>query len=240
VARDLFSSPAAARRELAALRTRSLNFDPHGGSPEASAEGWRIDDHRQALPAEAPGVPVPGGSWEVAGRILADYDFIDPSIVRAAFRPDESLAGRDMLLELRVLGLRFHVGVRVVGVTDATLLDDGREVAAWGWSYATLEGHFEVGEMDYEVRKWLDTGEVEFRIHAFSRTAHIPNPVTRLGFRALGRRKQAQFGRRACERMRQQTEHVLGRRAAALPLGQRGELAVDPSADGEIAFRPTW
>ena len=239
MARDLFSSPGAARRELAALRTRPLNFDPPAAPLATSAEGWRIDDYRQTLPREAPGAPARGGSWEVARRVLADYDFIDPSVVRAAFRLDDPLAGRDMLLELRLWGLRFHVGVRVVGVTDATLVEGGREAAAWGWSYATLEGHFELGQMDYEVRKWLDTGEVEFRIHAFSRIADIPNPVTRLGFRLLGRGKQTQFARRACARMRQRTEHELERAGVPEP-GPTRARELDRPADGELAFRPTW
>ena len=55
--------------------------------------------------------------------------------------------------------------------------------------------------MDYEVRKWLDSGEVDFRIHAFSRPAHIPNPVIRLGFRVFGRWVQRRFARHACQRM---------------------------------------
>jgi hypothetical protein len=58
-----------------------------------------------------------------------------------------------------------------------------------------------MGQMDYEVRKWLDSGEVEFRIHAVSRPAHIPNPVIRLGFRLFGRRVQRRFARHACLRM---------------------------------------
>jgi hypothetical protein len=55
--------------------------------------------------------------------------------------------------------------------------------------------------MDYQVWKWLDTGDVEFRIHVVSRPAQIPNPIIRWGFRLLGRREQVRFARRACERM---------------------------------------
>ena len=35
----------------------------------------------------------------------------------------------------------------------------GRPVRIWGWSYRTLQGHLEMGQMDYEVWKWLDDGE---------------------------------------------------------------------------------
>ena len=71
----------------------------------------------------------------------------------------------------------------------------------WGWSYGTLEGHFERGQMDYAVWKWLDDGAVEFRIHVVSRRAKVGNPIVRLGFRLVGRREQQRFARRACERM---------------------------------------
>ena len=39
--------------------------------------------------------------------------------------------------------------------------------------------------MAWEVWKWLATGEVEFRVHAISRDAHIPNLVIRLGYRLV-------------------------------------------------------
>jgi len=113
--------------------------------------------------------------------------------------------------------------------SDGVRTDDGRQAAVWGWSYRTLEGHLEAGEMAYEVRKWLDTGEVEFRIHAFSRTAQISNPVVRLGFRLFGRREQTRFARSACERMRRLTEAEL---AAA---GHRAE----PAGGGGLVVRPT-
>ena len=58
-----------------------------------------------------------------------------------------------------------------------------------------------MGQMDYQVWKWLDDGSVEFRIHVVSRPARIPNPVVRLGFRIFGRREQVRFAKRACERM---------------------------------------
>jgi uncharacterized protein (UPF0548 family) len=132
---------------------------------------------------------------------MRDYEFADPAIVRAVYRPDAPLEGRDMLLEARFWGLRFRFGVRVGGVIDETRSVDGRDVRVWGWSYATLQGHLETGEMDYEVWKWLDSGDVEFRIHVVSRPSRIGNPLIRLGFRLFGRREQVRFAKRACERM---------------------------------------
>jgi uncharacterized protein (UPF0548 family) len=119
------------------------------------------------------------------------------------------LEGRDMLLEVRVWGLlRFRLGVRVTRVIDETRDVGGREVRVWGWGYATLQGHLEMGEMDYEVWKWLDSGTVEFRVHVVSRPGRIPNPVMRLGFRLFARRLQVRFARRSCSRMATLVEDV--------------------------------
>jgi uncharacterized protein (UPF0548 family) len=130
--------------------------------------------------------------------------------VRAVYHPGRPLEGRDMLLEVRFWGLRFRFGVRVGGVIDEVRRVDGRRVRVWGWSYATLPGHLETGQMDYEVWKWLDTGAVEFRIHVVSRASRIGNPIVRFGFRLFGRREQIRFAKRACERM------------ACLVCGERG------------------
>jgi uncharacterized protein (UPF0548 family) len=186
---------------LDALRDKSPNFDAASRDTWTEERGWHIDDYRQPLPAEQPGPPEPGGPWERAQRLLRDYEFADPELVRASFRRDGPLEGRDMLLEVRFWGLRFPVGVRVGAVIDETRVVDGRDVRVWGWGYGTLQGHLEVGQMDYEVWKWLETGAVEFRVHVVSRPGRIPNPIVRLGFRLFGRREQVRFARRSCERM---------------------------------------
>ena len=160
-----------------------------------------MDDYCQPLPAERPGPPEPGGPWERAQKLLRDYEFADPKLVRAAFRRDGPLEGRDMLLEVRFWGLRFPVGVRVNEVIDETREVEGHRVRVWGWGYATLQGHLEMGEMRYEVWKWLDNGSVEFRVHVVSRAGRIPNPLVRIGFRLFARRAQVRFARRSCERM---------------------------------------
>ncbi|GAA2431174.1 hypothetical protein GCM10010191_51120 [Actinomadura vinacea] len=189
------------RRLYAELQNRPLNFDPHDLPAETPGTGWHIDDYRQALPPEPPGPPIAGGSWEIARRLVRDYEFADPAIIRHAYRSDGPAAGRDMLLEGRFYGLRFHFGVRVGGLVDGVIEHDGRRVRVWGWNYRTLQGHLERGQMDQEVRKWLDTGEVEFHIHALSQRAPIPNLVVRLGFVLFGRATQVRFHKRACRRM---------------------------------------
>jgi Domain of unknown function (DUF1990) len=108
-----------------------------------------------------------------------------------------------MLLEIRYLTLRVRVGVRIGVVFDEIREIADRKAHIWGWAYRTLEGHLERGQMDYQVWKWLDTGEVEYRIHAVAQVANTRNPVLDLGFRLVGRPQQVRFARRCAERMEQ-------------------------------------
>ena len=190
-------------RRLSTRYDAEPNFEVSALAGVVSGSGWNVDDYRQPLPSEAPGEPEPGGTWERARELVEDYQFADPSIVEAIYAPDSALEGRDMMLEVRFWGLRFQFGVRISGLVDEVQEHDGRSVRVWGWSYRTLQGHLEMGQMDYAVWKWLDDGAVEFRIHVVSRPARIPNPLVRLGFRLFGRGQQIRFARRACERMAQ-------------------------------------
>jgi uncharacterized protein (UPF0548 family) len=218
----------AAKRALDELHDKPLNFDPAERDRYRVENGWYVDDYRQPLPSEPPGPPAADGSWEVARRLMCDYAFADPSIVRAIYHPDSPLEQRDMLLEIRFLGLRFRCGVRVGGIRNEACSVDGRDVSVWGWNYRTLSGHLEMGQMDYEVWKWLGTGEVEFRIHAFSRPAAIPNLFVRLGFLIFGRREQVRFARRACERMARMVEAGLRQEPvepSSIPVAPASELS---------------
>jgi uncharacterized protein (UPF0548 family) len=199
----------AADREVTRLRDRPLNFDPDQREEHVPENGWHVDALCVRLPPEPPGPPLELGSWEIARRLMGGYEFADPSIVRATYDPDEPLEGRVMLLELRFHGLRFHGGVRVSRVYDEQRTCDGRPARVWGWAYQTLEGHLEMGEMDWQVLKWIDSGEVEFRIHAYSRAARDRNPIVRFGFWLFGRREQLAFLHSTLERMRRLTETAL-------------------------------
>jgi uncharacterized protein (UPF0548 family) len=89
----------------------------------------------------------------------------------------------------------------VVAVYDETRTLDERAARVFGWAYRTLEGHFEMGQMDWQVWKWLDTGEVEFRVNAVSRTAPIANPIVRLGFWLLRDHERELFLQSTARRM---------------------------------------
>jgi hypothetical protein len=181
---------------LRAIRGLPLNYDP----ATAGGEHWHRDDYRRPLEPERPGEPEPGGSWRIACALSRAYAFSDPSLVEAHFDRDAPLEDREMLLVLHAAGLRLDVGVRVADVREEVTELGGQPARLFSWSYRTLVGHVEAGQRDFEVWKRLETGEVEFRTHSLSRPAAV-NPIVQAGFRLLGRHKQAEFGRRACERM---------------------------------------
>jgi uncharacterized protein (UPF0548 family) len=222
---------ATARKTLDALHDKGLNFDLDRRGEFTPEHGWNVDDDRQPLPPEPPGEPLPDGSWHAARRLMRDYAFADPSIIRAIYYPERPLEQRDMLLEGRFLGLRFSFGCRVGGVNDELREVDAAPVRVWGWNYRTLQGHLEMGQMDFEVWKWLESGAVEFRIHAVSKAAHIPNPLIRLGFRVFGRSVQRRFARHACQRMARLTAAAL-REAPPTPAEpvRPAQVAVEPAA----------
>ncbi len=215
--------------QLERLHHLELNFDPEG-LPAAARDAWHVDDYCHSLRPEPPGEPVRHGSFETAKLLLCGYEFADPTRIRAYYRPDTPLEGRDMLLEIRYLGLRVRVGVRIGPMFDEVREIAGRSARVWGWAYRTLEGHLERGQMDYQVWKWLGTGEVEYRIHAVSEVAEIRNPILNLGFRLVGRREQRLFARRCAERMeRLVNSRLSGGHAEPGPMGT-GILAFPTSA----------
>jgi uncharacterized protein (UPF0548 family) len=182
------------QHRLDSLGAKRVNYDTATLDLDRPPRGWHVDDRFRSLPAEPPGMPVEEGSWEIAGRLIRGYEFADPSIVRAFYNRDQPLAGRDMLLELRALGLvRVYAGVRVVEVYDEIRTVDGRQARVFGWSYRTLEGHVEEGQMDWEVWKWVETGAVQFHVHSVSRPAPVPNPIVRFGFLLLRGHERALF-----------------------------------------------
>jgi uncharacterized protein (UPF0548 family) len=201
---------ARIQRRLAELARKPLNFDLGSLAGASPSSGWTITDLCQPLPDEPPGMPLADGSWEIARRLMSGYDFADPSIVRAYYDPKIPLERRNMLLKLQAAGIAYlFVGVRVGEVYEQTREVDARTARVWGWNYRTLEGHVEMGQMDWEVWKWLDDGRVEFRVHAVSRAARIANPIVRLGFHLLRGRERRAFLESTKRRMRTFTELAL-------------------------------
>lgn len=206
---------------LRALGDRRVNYD-HG---EVRAPEWNFDTHRHVVAREATGPPESGGAWEVACRLVRDYEFSVPERVRAVYHRRAALLGRDMLLEARFYGLRFFMGVRVTEVIDEERSNGDR---VWGWSYETLEGHIERGKMTYEVVKHHETGNVEFVINGYSQVSSGLDPITRVGWLLFGRSTQLRFYTRCGRRMRQllRTTSPSAPRAEAV---WSGDLILAPS-----------
>jgi uncharacterized protein (UPF0548 family) len=201
---------ARIQRRLAELERKPLNFDLSALPDASPRSGWTITDLCQPLSGEPPGMPLDDGSWQIARRLMSGYEFADPSIVRAYYDPAVPLERRDMLLKLQAAGIaHLFVGVRVGEVYEQTREVEGRTARIWGWNYRTLEGHVEMGQMDWEVWKWLDDGRVEFRVHAVSRAARIPNPIVRIGFHLLRGRERRAFLDSTKRRMRTFTDLAL-------------------------------
>ena len=211
LSRLLLGQPRDPRRALAELRDREPNFDVSRRAEYTPENGWHADDVRRALPPEPHGAPTPGGSWETARTIARNYDFVDPSTVRGVFDREEPLERRTMLLILHFHRLRIYVGVRVGDVYDEERTLDGRGGRVFGWTYRTLEGHVEQGEMKWEVWKFPETGEVLFRVASFSRAARRGNLLVRFGFRLFGRREQLRFLNLTANRMALLTEERVAR-----------------------------
>jgi uncharacterized protein (UPF0548 family) len=218
---------------LEELARRRPNLDLDGIEDRVGEGGWRLDDMVEPLPCEASGPPAAEGSWQAARGIMERYQLANPRIVSATYDDSVPLTGRDMLLRISFKGLRLRVGVRVVRDYEETRELDGRGVLVFGWSYVTLEGHFEEGVMDYELWKWVDTGEVEFHLRAVSRPARSGPALTRLGFRLFGRTQQLRFYRQICRRIRRLTEAELETRRA-MPSLQRDVSALAGGVRGGV------
>jgi hypothetical protein len=217
--------PARGLQDIAAY---DINYDP----ADTDGRAWHHDRERHLLGDEEPGEPVPGGPFDIACRLVHDYEFADPKIMRAYFHADAPLVGRDMLLEGRFVVLRFPMGVRVdVEVDEVRDRADGTRERSWGWSYRTLEHHLERGRLLYEVVKNLDTGRVEFVITGVSSRASIRNPVIALGFGVFGRWTQTRFYSKAGRRLARLVAEVYA--GAERPVPDRigpGDVVVAPSS----------
>lgn len=222
--------------QLETYRTAALNFDPTQRESFTEVNGWAIDEYSTTLPPEPPGDPIHNGSWELAKAVLTRYEFPDPSLIEGIFVPDDPLDQRVMVLKGKFLGFTFYFGTRIAGVIDEVRTDaEQGKARVWGYSYQTLEGHFEMGEIFFEVWKFVDSGAVEFRMHRYSKTGHIANPFYRLGFWLFGRHLQNRFAHQALKRVNQfvVTRLEEGKKAEPLEKPEILPASADPKAEEE-------
>ncbi len=217
------------------FKAAKLNFDLDKREEYTETYGWRIDHYAVDLPKEQPGPPQPRGSWALAKDIISNYEFPDPTLISGIFIPDEPLEERLMVLRAHFLLFTFFFGVKIANVVDETRTDDTRgEAQVWGYSYRTLEGHFEMGEITFEIWKYLASGEVEFRIHAYSKRTLIRNPFYRIGFSLFGRELQLRFARTALARMQQLVISRLTRTPDPVETPEVQATSTDPAAQEKV------
>jgi Domain of unknown function (DUF1990) len=197
------------KARLESYREAKVNYDLERVHEYTAETGWRLDDYHTYLPAEAPGPPVPGGSWEAAKQVLLNYSFPPPDLITGIFVPDQPLAERVMLLRAQFLFFKFWFGVRIGGVTDEQQDTPAGPEQVWGYNYRTLEGHFEKGEITFTVHKNLKNGQVRFQVKAYSQPERIKNIFYRIGFKLFGRTLQRKFARESLKRMRMLVEEAL-------------------------------
>jgi uncharacterized protein (UPF0548 family) len=181
---------------LAAIEGLERNFDP--GEPKTPERGWRRHGSETTIGRERAGPPEPDGPFRRARIALTRYEFSDPRIVTAHFDPRADLEGRRMLLEMKVLGLRFLAGVVVGAVREET----GATETVFGFRYDTLRGHIEAGWEWFVIKKSHATGDIRFRIAADWQPGDFPNRWSRIGFGLLGTTCQRRWTGRAHARLR--------------------------------------
>ena len=185
-------------RRLKALKKVGNNF-PESGPESQEGENWRRYYSESIIAREPAGPPVAGGPFNVAWTAIEQYQFSDPGIVQGHFDPKDPVEGRTMLLELKILGLKYLCGVRIGAVRSA---DDETQTER-AFRYDTLEGHIEVGSEWFTLTKNHQTGEIYFRISASWRPGEFPNWWTRLGFYTFANRYQLAWHRLSYVRLRE-------------------------------------
>lgn len=181
---------------------------------------WQPVRSEAIVAREPPGPPLPDGPFERACELVRAYRFSDPSIVRATFDAARPLLGRRMLLEIRVLGLRYLCGTVVGQVRD----ERTERESVFGFRYDTLEGHIERGEEWFLVRKDHATGAIHFTIASRWQRGELASAWSRAGFAVLAGRYRRLWLRRAHARMRA----MLGQ--ARSPAGRAYLLAASAGA----------
>lgn len=176
-----------------ALRTRldRLPRTPNADVPDEAMtgdRGWH-HYHSEAVIAREPA----GSECFARARVaLANYQFSDPAIVTAHFDPAVPLLNRRILLEIKVLALRYLCPALVTAVRN--------DPDVYGFRYHTLEGHIERGVEWFLLTK-DEQGDVRFRIEARWQEGDLPNWWSRVGFRLLAGWYQRRWHREAHRRL---------------------------------------
>lgn len=189
-------------KQIQRLAALDFNYDEKMYHASKDKSGWHLDRYSAILATEPAGEPLPDGAFAAAKKAIQLYQFPDPRLISAVFDPAAALSGRNMLMFAKFAGFTFNFGVRVTSVVDEVRKNDsGDRLRVWGYSYRTLKGHFEIGEINFEISKNLRSGEITFEINAYSKPDRIPNFFYRTGFRIFSRPLQKYFAKSSIARL---------------------------------------
>jgi uncharacterized membrane protein/uncharacterized protein (UPF0548 family) len=186
-----------------ARRTSSLGAKPTLPDPASLGRPEHIGRLRhvastEVLAREGVGRPEPGGLFARTCDLVAGYELSDPEIVTAHFDRAAPLLGRPMLLEIKVLGLRY---LCAVVVSEVVVEADDHETR-FAFRVDTLTPHLERGSEWFILTKNHRDGLVRLSITALWEPGQFPNRWSHLGFAFLARRYQRAWHRRAFRRLR--------------------------------------
>ena len=172
---------------LALLSGIGLNFEA-AEEEMTCARGWLHTWSESEIASDADG----GACLERARVALTNFEFSDPAIVTAHFNRDAALLHRRLLLEVKVLGLRYLCPAVVNRVRN--------DLGEFGFRYDTLTGHIERG-VEWFVVTQDSQGRLRFRIEARWKGGDLPNWWSALGFELVSGRYQRKWHREAHRRM---------------------------------------
>ena len=180
-------SSEALKSRLNKLQSADRNFD--AAEDEMTGDrGWH-HYHSESVIARG---PADDACFDRACVALTNYQFSDPGIVVAHFDPAQPLKDRRILLEIKVLGLRYLCPAAVSKVRD--------EPGVYGFRYDTLDGHIERG-VEWFLLTRDGRGDLRFRIEARWMEGELPNWWSRIGFWLLAGWYQRKWHRRAHQRL---------------------------------------
>jgi uncharacterized protein (UPF0548 family) len=143
-----------------------VKLGPSPGVEQGPRKHDRRDCYERVVAHERPGEPEPGGPYERLARAIFAYDIFPPWLVEGILRRDPVEMGDTVGIVYHFLpGIDLFFGARIIACFDE------RDGTAWrtGFTYQTLQGHPELGEETFQVKKDLVRGEITVSLTSWSR-----------------------------------------------------------------------
>jgi hypothetical protein len=164
------------RPDLAVMERRPLS----PGVEHGPAAGDRRDRYERVVAHEAPGDPEPEGPYRRLAHAIRAYQVFPPSWVTGVLRRAPVQPGD-------TYGICYHVlpGIELFFAGRVTASFDERVGDTWraGFSFRTVQGHPELGEETFFVKKDVAGGAVRVGLQSWSRPGtwltRLVRPYTR-------------------------------------------------------------